>query len=75
MNIGLIMEHIKNHVNYSVSADELKIACNNLIELSDEEKKWLSDHLPDGMYSSADEVMRVLGWRGGDVRDLIFFKG
>lgn len=59
-----MIEHIKNHVDYPASAGELKVACGNLNDLSEKETRWFLDHVPDGMYSSADEVMRVLGWRG-----------
>lgn len=65
MNKGLVMEHIKNHVDYPATASELKEACEKMSDFSDEDKKWFMDHLPDGVYNSADEAMEVLGFRGG----------
>lgn len=65
MNKGLMMEHIKSHVEYPATSDELKAACEKMSDFSDEEKKWFMDNLPDGVYSSADEVMEAIGFRGG----------
>lgn len=64
MSKGLIIEHIKNHIEYPATADELKMACQEMAELGDKEKEWIKTHLPDSTYNSPDEVLRALGWRG-----------
>ncbi|MDP3794765.1 MAG: hypothetical protein Q8R13_02435 [bacterium] len=62
MDKALAIEHIRNHVDYPASARELKESCNSMAEFSDEDKQWFSDHLPNGTYNSADDVVRALGW-------------
>lgn len=56
------IEHIKNHVGtYPTTASALKMACNNMSEFTDEEKKWFSDNLPEGTYGSSEDVIKALG--------------
>ncbi len=54
--------HLKNHISYPASAEDLKKACNNLSDFSEADKKEFSDSLPGGTYNSADEVIKALGW-------------
>lgn len=62
MDTAKAMEHIKNHISYPATAGDLKAACNNMSEFSDEDKKWVADKLPEGTYNSAEEVIKALGW-------------
>lgn len=64
VNKGLMIEHIKSHVEYPAKSDDIKEACAEMSDFSEEEKKWFVDHLPKGTYSSADEVLGAIGWKG-----------
>lgn len=55
-------EHIRTHITYPATDAQLKEACNNLSEFSDEDKKEFAEKLPAGTYNSADEVVSALGW-------------
>lgn len=56
------MAHLKGHITYPATRDDLAAACNNLSDFSEEDKKWFMDNLPEGTYNSADEVAKALGW-------------
>ena len=55
-----LASHIKHHVNYPASRDELLAACADTPEFSAGEKQWIADHLPEGSYASADDVLKAL---------------
>ncbi|MBI2011623.1 DUF2795 domain-containing protein [Candidatus Daviesbacteria bacterium] len=56
------MMHLKSHQNYPATKDQLVAECSNLSDFSEEDKKWFMQNLPEGTYSSADEVIKALGW-------------
>ena len=53
--------HLKNHQKYPANRAALLAECGNLSDFSTEDKKWFADHLPEGMYNSAEEVTKALG--------------
>lgn len=55
------MAHLKTHQTYPATKQELVKACNDLSDFSGEDKKWFEEHLPDGSYESAQEVLMALG--------------
>lgn len=55
------IDHLKNHQKYPADRAALMAECDNLSDFSAEDKKWFADHLPEGMYNSADEVTKALG--------------
>jgi len=55
-----MMAHLKNHQKYPATRDQLIAECNQLSDFSPEDKKWFMATLPDGSYSSAEEVMDAL---------------
>ncbi|MBI2443599.1 MAG: DUF2795 domain-containing protein, partial [Candidatus Levybacteria bacterium] len=54
--------HLRTHQDFPATKKELVEACNNLSDFSEEDKKWFAEHLPEGNYESAEDVMRALGW-------------
>jgi hypothetical protein len=52
--------HLKEHVKYPATRAEVLAACADTPEFTPSENAWFSDHLPDGSYASADEVLRSL---------------
>jgi hypothetical protein len=52
--------HLSQHQTYPATRAQLLASCKNLVDFSDAEKGWFADHLPEGTYNSADEVMKVL---------------
>lgn len=57
------MDHLKAHIDYPATKEDLLKACNELSDFSAEDKKWFIENLPEGTYRSADEVAEALGWR------------
>jgi hypothetical protein len=52
--------HLKEHVKYPATRAEVLAACADTPEFTPAEKAWFSEHLPDGSYESADDVLRSL---------------
>lgn len=61
MNEKEMKSHINNHVNYPTTKKALMEACNNMNHITDEDKKWFADTLPDGEYKTPEDVMKALG--------------
>lgn len=53
--------HLQQHIAYPATKQELVAACNKMEDFSMEDKKWFEEHLPEGKYKSAEEVMSALG--------------
>jgi hypothetical protein len=54
------VKHFKEHVKYPASRAVILAACADTPEFTADEKKWLSDNLPEKTYSSADDVVAAL---------------
>lgn len=55
------VDHLKNHQTYPATKQDLMKACEDLKDFSSEDKQWFAEHLPDGTYDSAQEVINALG--------------
>ena len=55
-----VIEHLRDHVSYPATSSELIETCNNMADISAEDKKWFTENLPEDTYASAEEVMEVL---------------
>lgn len=57
--------HLKEHIKYPATKQQLVEACNKMSDFSDDDKKWFEEHLPEGTYKSAEDVMSALGMDQG----------
>lgn len=57
------MDHLKNHISYPATKEEIITTCRNMSEIPNPaDKIWLEQILPDRRYSDAHEVLsRILG--------------
>ncbi len=55
------VKHLREHATYPATKAELVAHCNNLSDFSEADKKEFAGKLPEGTYSSADEVIKALG--------------
>ena len=55
------IDHLKSHQTYPANKADLIKACNDLADFSAEDKAWFIEHLPEGSYNSADDVVTALG--------------
>ena len=56
-----VISHLKSHATYPATKAELVAHCNGLSDFSEEDKKEFSKKLPEGSYSSAEDVVKALG--------------
>lgn len=56
-----MIKHLREHVNYPASKQQLAEACNRMSHTPHEDRDWFMKTLPDKTYKSADEVMGALG--------------
>jgi hypothetical protein len=52
--------HIKNHIEYPASKQQVIEACNNMSDVPSVDKDWVSDNLPDQTYSAPEDVVTAL---------------
>jgi hypothetical protein len=55
------IKHLREHQEFPATKEELIESCNNLADFSEEDKMWFQEHLPEGTYNSAEDVMKTLG--------------
>jgi hypothetical protein len=55
-----VESHLKEHQKYPATRAELLESCKGLVDFSDAEKTWFADHLAEGSYKSAADVMKAL---------------
>jgi hypothetical protein len=56
-----IREHAGEHVQFPATREQLVTACNGVEEVPPDERQWFMDNLPEGTYSSSEEVLQALG--------------
>lgn len=56
-----MMMHVKDHIKYPATKQQIMEACNNMEHVTDKEKEMFRKMVPDGTYSSADDVMKAAG--------------
>ncbi len=54
------LEHLKNHIEYPASREQVVAACNNMSDVPADDRDWFSDNLPAGTYSNAGEVLSAI---------------
>ncbi|HEX2676118.1 MAG TPA: hypothetical protein VHM19_05745, partial [Polyangiales bacterium] len=52
--------HAADHITYPATREQVLAACAQTPEFSAGEKRWISEHLPNGTYNSSDDVMKAL---------------
>ena len=57
-----MMDHIKTHTKYPATKVDLVKACSNMMEFSQDHKKWFEQSLPAGSYKTPNDVTKALGW-------------
>jgi hypothetical protein len=55
-----VAQHLREHVKYPASRQQILDSCAETPEFTDAEKAWSAAHLPEGTYASADDVLKVL---------------
>jgi hypothetical protein len=59
-NLQEELGHIKNHINYPASRQEVVEACNNMSDVPSADKEWVSNSLPDQTYRAPEDVVNAL---------------
>ncbi len=55
-----VKTHIKEHLEYPATKEQLIQACNNMGEVPKSDKEWFETNLPEGTYQNADEVITAV---------------
>ena len=55
-----LVAHLRDHVTYPATSDELIDSLNSMSYISDDDKKWFMENLPEDNYESAEEVINAL---------------
>lgn len=54
------LDHLKNHVQYPASRDEVVQACNNMADFPADDRDWFNEKLPTGTYDGPSDVLTAL---------------
>lgn len=60
MSLQQELGHIKNHVNYPATRDQIVQACNNMSDVPSKDKDWVSKNLPNQTFGGPEDVMNAL---------------
>jgi hypothetical protein len=52
--------HIKNHITYPASTQQVIDACNNMSDVPDEDKEWVARSLPNQTFPGPQDVVNAL---------------
>jgi hypothetical protein len=52
--------HLKSHVSYPASRQQVVTACNNNVHADRDDADWMAKALPEGTYNNANEVISAL---------------
>jgi hypothetical protein len=55
-----VAQHLREHVKYPASRQQVLDACADTEEFTTAEKAWAAAHLPEGTYASADDVLKAM---------------
>ena len=61
MDMKEMTDHLKTHMKYPATKQDIWSACNTMAHVPEEHKKMFMDKVPDGTYKSADDVMKAAG--------------
>ena len=53
-------QHLRDHQKYPATRADLLASCNGLVDFSAGEKRWYAEHLPEGTYKSAADVLKAI---------------
>jgi len=59
-NLQEELGHIKNHVKYPASRQQVVEACNNMSDVPSQDKDWVSKSLPEQTYRAPEDVVNAL---------------
>jgi hypothetical protein len=59
-NLQEELGHIKNHVKYPASKQQVVAACNNMSDVPSGDKEFLSNSLPDQTFNKPEDVVNAL---------------
>lgn len=61
MNMQEMTEHLKSHVTYPATKQDIWNACNQMAHVPEEHKKMFMDKVPEGTYHGAEAVTKAAG--------------
>ncbi len=59
-NLQEELGHIKNHIDYPATKQQVVEACNNMSDMPSDDKEWVSKSLPDQTYGGPEDVVGAL---------------
>jgi hypothetical protein len=60
MSLQEELGHIKNHIKYPASKQQVVAACNNMSDVPSDDKDWVSQSLPDQTFRGPEDVVNAL---------------
>jgi hypothetical protein len=56
-----MLTHIRQHVTrWPAGKQDIAAECQGMSDITDQEKKWFLDSLPEGIYDTPEDVLKAL---------------
>jgi hypothetical protein len=59
-NLQEELEHIKNHIDYPATKQQVVAACGNMSDVPSDDKEFVSKSLPDQTFRGPEDVVNAL---------------
>jgi hypothetical protein len=57
--------HFRRDVWYPITAEGIKEVFDNMSHFTPEERNWMSEHVPPGVYANPEAAIRAVEWGQG----------
>ena len=62
MNLEQAAEHFRRDITYPITAEGICELCDNMRHFTTEDRKWISEHVPPGVYATPEDAIRAVLW-------------
>jgi len=62
MNRQQAEEHLRKDIWYPITADGICELCDNMRGFTAEDRKWINDHVPPGVYETPEQAIHAVTW-------------
>ncbi|GEM_PF-2517961 len=62
MNREQVEEHFRRDTTYPITAEGIRELWDNLRHFTAEERSWVREHVPPGVYANPEAAIRAVRW-------------
>ena len=62
MNREKAEEYFRRDIWYPITAEGICELCNNMRHFTAEDRKWVNEHIPPGIYATPEQAIGAVEW-------------